>query len=119
MIGDKIYDLLPAEWPKVLGELPGTRDVVVGILEYDSDASTEYFGGQTASTIVGPIIKIVVRQRTYQQGQQWSDQVKSILHRYHDDQLLSVLMVGSPTYLGKSPKGLYEFQVTFRTQVEE
>lgn len=119
MIAEKIYDLLPEEWPKVIGDLPATNNVAVGIMEYSGNVSTEYFGPQTGCSIVSPVLKIVVRHNSYETGQQWSEQIKQTLHRYHDDALLSVLMVGSPVYLGRSTEKLHEFQVTFSTQVKE
>lgn len=119
MISEHIYDLLPREWPKVIGDLPATNSIAVGIMEYDGATSTEYFGARDASSIYGPIIKIVIRHTSYETGQQWIQTVRNTLHRYHDDTLLSVLLVGAPIYLGRSVEKLHEFQVTFKTQVKE
>jgi hypothetical protein len=119
MIADRIYDLLPSDWPLVIGSLPSTHDEVVGIFEYDGATSTEYFATKNASSIYQPIIQIVIRAKSYEVGTQWAEEIKETLHRYHDDYLLSVLLVGTPVYLGRTPEKLHEFQVTFRTQVKE
>ena len=119
MIAEKIYDLLPEEWPKVIGDLPATNNVAVGIMEYSGNVSTEYFGPQTGCSIISPVLKIVVRHNSYETGQQWATEVKDILHRYHDDKLLNVLLVSTPIYLGRSPEKLHEFQVTFNTIIKE
>ena len=119
MIAERVYELLPTEWPLVIGDLPSTSSVVVGIMEYDGATSTEYFGGKDSSSIYGPIVKIVIRHTSYATGQQWATQIKDTLYRYHDDSILSILLVGAPIYLGRSPEKLHEFQVTFRTQVKE
>ncbi|MGN1230067.1 MAG: minor capsid protein [Prevotella sp.] len=119
MIAERIYNLLPADWPKVIGDLPATNSVAVGIMEYDGATSTEYFGDRNTSSLFSPIIKIVIRHTSYEIGQQWATAVRDTLHRYHDDTLLSVLLVGAPMYLGRSAEKLHEFQVTFRTQEKE
>ena len=119
MIAEKLYNLLPAEWPKVLGDLPATSQEVVGIVEYDGATSTEYFGPADSSSVLAPIVKVVIRSLGYEQGQLWANAVKSTLHRYHDDTMLSVLLVGAPMYIGRTTEKLHEFQVTFKIQVKE
>jgi hypothetical protein len=120
VVAEKIYNLLPLEWPRVIGDLPSTNDVVVGIMEYDGATSTEYFGAVNC-TVFNPIVKIVIRHTSYPEGQQWSEEVKELLHRYHDegDGILSILMVGTPIYLGRNEQKLHEFQVTFNISVKE
>lgn len=119
MIAEKIYSLLPQDWPLVIGDLPATKNVVVGIVAYDGATSTEYFGTKTDSSIFSPIVKIVIRHTSYETGSQWLTQVRDELHRYHDDTALSILMIGAPMYLGRTSEKLHEFQVTFRAQVKE
>jgi hypothetical protein len=128
MVAEKIYDLLPQKWPLVLGDLPATADVVVGIIEYDGATSTEYFGGgdryaynETPKSIFNPIVKIVIRHESYSEGQTWAEEVKNTLHRYYDEYtgILSILMVGTPMYLGRNEQKLHEFQVTFNITVKE
>lgn len=120
MIAEKIHDLLPQEWPLVIGDLPSTADVVVGIVEYDGATSTEYFGA-TNESLFNPIVKIVIRHSSYPTGQKWSDEVKNVLHRYRNEDIgiLSILMVGTPMYLGRNEQKLHEFQVTFNITVKE
>lgn len=120
MIAEKIQKLLPLEWPLVIGDLPSVKDVVVGIMEYDGATSTEYFG-QASKSLFNPIVKIVIRHTSYSLGQQWAEEVKDILHRFHDESIgiLSILMIGSPMYLGRNEQKLHEFQVTFNISVKE
>lgn len=119
MIAETIKELLPQTLPVVVGDLPATAQTVVGVVEYDGNTSTEYFGERKSSSIFQPIVKVVVRHTDYETGDDWIKQVQDALHRYHDDFFLSILMVGSPTYLGRSAEKLHEFQVIFRTQIKE
>lgn len=121
MIAEKIYDMLPQEWPLSIGDLPSTNDVAVAIMEYDGATSAEYFGPRDSSnsSIFNPIVKIVVRHDSYVTGQTWCETIKDTLHRYHDDYFMSILLVGVPMYLGRNEQKLHEFQVTFQTQVKE
>lgn len=128
MVAEKIHELLPQEWPLVIGDLPATAEDVVGIIEYDGATSTEYFGASDrfayspiAKSLFNPIVKIVIRHSSYSTGQSWADEVKNTLHRLHDEYsgILSCLMVGTPMYLGRSEQKLHEFQVTFNITVKE
>lgn len=128
MVAEKIYDLLPQEWPLVIGDLPSTSNTVVGIVEYDGATSTEYFGGSdrfaydvSAKSIFNSIVKIVIRHESYSEGQAWAEEVKDTLHRYHNeyDGILSCLMAGVPMYLGRDEQKLHEFQVTFNISIKE
>lgn len=120
MVAEKIRDLLPQDWPLVLGDLPSTNDVVVGIIEYDGDGSTEFFG-KVHESLFNPIVKIVIRHTSYPEGQELADAVKDTLHRFHnkDIGILSILMVGTPMYLGRNAQKLHEFQVTFNISTKE
>lgn len=120
MVAENIYDLLPMDLPKSIGDLPSTATDAVAIIEYNGGTSTEYFGKyDQTNSIFNPIIKIVVRNASYATGSEWSESIGKLLHRYHDDTFLSILMVGSPIYLGRDEQKLHEFQVTFTTQVRE
>ena len=120
MIADYIAKILNDGGLSVkVGDLPSAPDDCTAVIEYSSDINTEYFGGSFDSTISGPVIKVVTRSSTYPQGRDIAESIKTILHRYHDDTLLSVVMVGSPIYLGKGDNKLHEFQVTFKTEIKE
>ena len=120
MIAEKIHDLLPQEWPLVIGDLPSTYEVAVGVIEYSGATSTEYFG-RAQGSLFNPIIKIVIRHKSYPEGQAWAEAVKNTLHRYHNEDLgiLSILMVGAPIYLGRNAQKIHEFQVTFNILTKE
>lgn len=120
MVAEKIYDLLPQEWPLVIGDLPSAKDVAVGIIEYDGATSTEYFG-EINKSMFNPIVKIVVRHTSYLEGRRWADEVRNLLHRYHNEDIgiYSCLLVGAPIYLGRSEQKLHEFQIIFNISVKE
>jgi hypothetical protein len=120
MVAEKIHDLLPQEWPLFIGDLPSTSDVAVGIVEYDGATSTEFFGA-TNNSLFNPIVKIVLRHTEYSIGREWSKIIQDTLHRYHNEDtgILSILMVGSPMYLGRNEQKLHEFQVTFNISIKE
>lgn len=120
MVAEKIYDLLPQEWPRVVGDLPATNDIAVAIVEYDGAASTEFFGA-TNRTVFNPIVKVLIRHESYPMGQEWSEIVKDTLHRYHNEDIgiLSILMVSQPIYLGRNAQKLHEFQITFNISTKE
>lgn len=111
-----IYDLLPNDFKKVIGDLPGTQEDVVAIVLFNGSGNDEYFG---FTTVYRPIIKIIVRNRSYEVAQQWVKTIKDTLHRHQDDYFLSILMQGYPLYLGKSEQKLHEFQITFNIRVKE
>lgn len=120
MVANSIYDIvstLESSWPLFIGDLPSTKEECICILEYDGYSSTEYF--KQYGSILNPLIKIVIRTDSYEAGKSYSNRVKEILHRYHGDSILSILIVGAPMYLGRSETKLHEFQVTFQVQVKE
>lgn len=100
-----------------MGDLPATNREAIAIMEFDGDVSTEYFGTKETSSIFNPIVKIVVRTASYATGKEWAEQIKELLHRYHDDTFLSIMIVGDILDLGRDPQKLHEFQLTFKTQV--
>lgn len=115
MVADKIYDLLPSDLPKVIGDITELRVSAVGIMEYDSGVNAEYFG----ATLEQPVVKIVARATTYQEGQEWITVCRDAIHRYHDDFFLSIMQVGSSVYLGQNTERMHEFQAVFNIQVKE
>ena len=119
MIEDRILGLLPSSLPATIGDLPGTSQNAVCIMLYNGNPNTEYFGSSDSSTVYQPIVKIVVRNQSYEQAASWIKLIKEALHRHVDDYFMSILLVGSPLYLGKSDQKLHEFQIVFRIQVKE
>lgn len=124
MLEDILLGLLPAKlYPfATIGDLPGTQKDEICLMLYDGMSNAEYFGGRKGSTIYQPIVKVVVRNNSYEVAKQWVEDVKDAFHRYTDEnrgEVLSILMVGSPMYLGRSPQKLNEFQVTFNIQTKE
>lgn len=115
MVAERIYDLLSPSLPKTIGDLPSTTKDAVAIMEYDGYDSTEYLGMKTS--VFQPVVKIVARTGDYSRGSSWVDDIAEQLHKYSDDDFLSIMLVGTPVYLGRDEQKLHEFQVTFRTQV--
>lgn len=116
MVEEHIYNLLPATLPKVVGDLPATASNAVAIMLYNGVENLEYF---QCDTIYKPVVKIVVRNASYEAAQQQILDIRNTLHKHSDDVLLSVYMQGYPIYLGKDSQKLHEFQVVFNIQVKE
>lgn len=127
MIEDSILGLLPLELLPfaTIGDLPGTQKNEIGLIFYDGATNTEYFGPRVGSTVFQPIMKCVARNSSYEVAKEWIESIKNALHRYSDSgeglegEILSILMVGSPMYLGRNEQKFHEFQVTFNIQVKE
>lgn len=117
MLAERVFDLLPETLPKYIGDLPSTADNAVALIEHDGYDNTEYFA--TYSTLYAPLLRIIVRHSSYATAEHWVQTICKALHRYHDDTLLSVLLVGTPVYLGRGSTKLHEFQITFKFQVKE
>lgn len=116
MVEQHISDLLPDNYKKVIGDLPGTHYNSVSIVLFDGAGTSEYFGFQT---IYRPVVKIIVRNSDYAVAQRQVDAIKKTLHKHQDDYFLSILLQGYPLYLGKSEQKLHEFQIVFNIQVKE
>lgn len=119
MIAEHIRSLLPAEWPVTIGDLPSPNVSAVGIVELNGNFNAEYFGPQQGCSIMQPLVKLIFRNQSYEELSTWVEEAKQILHRYHDDTFLSVLLIGSPVYLGRSAQKYHEFQETFQIQLKE
>ena len=122
MIADNVKALLPNDWPLTVGDLPSPNVEAVCLIEFDGYYNTQYFGRGPGTMIGHPLVKIVGRSASYTQGEFWMDESKRILNRYQggeDDEILSITMVGTPTYLGRNLQKFHEFQVTFQVQVKE
>lgn len=117
MIEERIQKLLPATLKSVIGDLPGSTENNVCIMLYDGPGNTEFFGGQDCQTLYNPLVQIVVRHKSYEQGKEWLTQVQYTLHRYHDMYFRSIILVGTPQYLGRSMQKLHEFQILFDVRV--
>lgn len=124
MIADNVRALLPSDWPVTIGDLPSPNVEAVCIIEFDGYYNTQYFGRGPGTMIGHPLVKIIGRSASYQQGEFWMDEAKRRLNRYcsedeDDEEILSITMVGTPTYLGRNNQKFHEFQVTFQVQVKE
>lgn len=121
MIADNVKALLPSSWPTTIGDLPSPNVESVCIIEFDGYYNTQYFGRGPGTMIGHPLVKIVGRSASYQQGEFWMDEAKRLLNRYQSDsgEILSITLVGTPTYLGRNSQKFHEFQITFQVQVKE
>lgn len=121
MIASDIKELLPSEWPVTVGDLPSANVEAIGLIEFDGYFNTMYLGMRYTS-ILQPLVKVVARSKSYAQGEFWVDRAKEILNGYRDpnqEKILSITMVGVPTYLGRNTQKFHEFQVVFQVQVKE
>lgn len=116
MVEQHIYNLLPETLPKVMGELPSTATNAVGIILFNGVANLEYFH---CDTVYQPVVKIVVRNSSYEEAQQQILVIRNALHKHSDDFFMSIFMQGYPVYLGKDDQKLHEFQIVFNIQVKE
>lgn len=106
--------------PHFVGDLPGQTEEGCGMIMLPGDASVEYFSSPTSPvSMFKPLVRFIIRTKTYQKGADWCQAIHQNLHRYHDDQLEQVLSVGAIMALGRTPEKLYEFQMTFRTTLQE
>lgn len=122
MVADKVKALLPSDWPLTVGDLPSPNVEAVCIIEFDGYYNTQYFGRGPGTLIGQPLVKIVGRTASYQTGEFWMEEAKRRLNRYigeDDDEILSITMVGTPSYLGRNSQKFHEFQVTFQVKVKE
>lgn len=116
MVEQHIYDLLPATMPKVVGDLPATADNAVAVVLYNGVANLEYF---QFDTVYQPVVKIIVRNSSYEEAQQQILDIRNKLHKHSDDFFMSIFMQGYPVYLGRDAQKLHEFQIVFNIQVKE
>lgn len=116
MVEQHIYDLLPATLPKVIGDLPSTTTDMVAIILYNGASNLEYF---QFDTVYKPVVKLVVRNRSYEEAQQQIQDIKNALHKHSDDFFMSIYMQGYPVYLGRDEQKLHVFQIVFNIQVKE
>lgn len=122
MVADNVKALLPSDWPLTVGDLPSPNVEAICIIEFDGYYNTQYFGRGPGTLIGQPLVKIVGRTASYQTGEFWMEETKRRLNRYigeDDDEILSITMVGTPSYLGRNSQKFHEFQVTFQVQVKE
>lgn len=111
-------DLLPI----YIGDIPSLDEEAACIQRYDGYPSVEFFGTSQQDSglfILRPLIKVGVRSKAYAVGSSMCEQVKSKLHRYHDEYIISSMIVGDTVYLGRNEHGLCEFQTTFLMDVKE
>ena len=118
MVERRIKNLFPEalKTTTFIGDLPSAPLNAIAIMLYSGAGNAEYFA---TGTVCKPIIKIVVRNSSYEQAQQYIEDIKQVLHRHHDDYFISILMQGYPVYLGKDAQKLHEFQIVFNIKVKE
>lgn len=118
MVEQHIKALFPESLKKFtyIGELPSSPQNVIAVMLFSGSGNAEYF---SFGTVCRPVIKIVLRNQSYEQAQQYIEEIKQVLHRHHDDYFISILMQGYPMYLGKDDQKLHEFQIVFNIKVKE
>ena len=118
MIATKVQQKLEADHIRsFVGELPSTTEDVIAIKEYSNYDNVEYFG--KSNSLEQPVVKVVVRNASYEAGQQLIEAVCNSLHKYRGPGILSSMLIGSAIYLGRGELKLHEFQATFKIHVEE
>lgn len=109
---------LPAEPTVVVGELPSLTSEGIAVHVPSFGPNKEYFKADNASsTMFLPVVRFFVRSANYADGIAWCEALRQTFHRYSDDWICAMFQIGTSIYLGRNPEGLFEFQVTFNTQI--
>ena len=121
MIASKLKDILPSNLPVTVGDLPSPNVEAIGLIEFDGYYNTMYLGMGPSAMVGQPLVKAVARTASYATGEQWMETIKNTLSGYINEQLgiLSITMVGVPTYLGRNTQKFHEFQIVFQIHVKE
>lgn len=117
MIEEYLQDLLKSlKLPITIGDLPGSTENHISLILFGSYHNSEYMGARECTTIYNPIVRFIIRNISYDEGKTWVEKIQYALHRYHDDRIISMFLLGSPHYLGRNEQKLHEFQLTFDVQ---
>lgn len=116
MVEQHIYDLLPSTLPKFIGDLPANVPNAVAIVLFNGSENLSYF---QFGSVFRPVVKIVVRNSSYEEAQQQVSTIKETLHKHSDEYFMSIFMQGYPMYLGKDEQKLHEFQLVFNIKLKE
>lgn len=116
MVERKVKQLLPSGLPIVIGDLPGGTGDSIAIKLFDGSLNEHYFNH---GTVFRPVIKIVIRNKSYEKAHEWIELIKHTLNEYSDDYFMSILLSGYPMYLGKDEQKNHEFQIVFNIRVKE
>lgn len=113
MVADIAYEILKGIVPVVMGELPSVEAVGCGLVEIEGSPSLNYFG--QSSSIHRPLLRVIIRSETAEQGAGYRDSVVQALNKTQlTEQALQCILVHEPLYLGRTANGLYEWQITFQ-----
>lgn len=117
-LGEYIKGILPESVsPVFVGELPSLSTEGVAINLYDGNPNTEFLGMN--NTIYYPLVQIVIRTLTYDKGATFMKDIRETLQYFTSEDIMGILQVGSPLYLGRNEQKLCEFQLTFQIIVKE
>lgn len=121
MVEDLLRDLLPEDLRAfaTIGDLPSFPANAISLVLFDGVGNDEFFGERFDSTIYNYIVKVKVRNNSYEMAKLWIQGVKESFHRYTGLDILSIFMVSAPRYLGRDVQKYHEFQVTFIIKTKE
>ncbi len=113
MVAEIAYNALKSKVPCVIGDLPSIEATGCGLIEIEGSSSLNYFG--TSESIHRPLLRVLIRSNTSEQGLNYSKLVTETLNKKQlsKDALMCVL-VHEPIYLGRTANSLYEWQLTFQ-----
>lgn len=118
MICEYLWGQIPTEVkPRFVGDIPSQSEEGISLSLQDGAETTTFLGQKEA--LYRPYVQCFVRNEDYQKGDGFVDKVVKALDKFHDDMILSCLMVGYPTYLGLNEDKLHEFQIVFQLIVKE
>lgn len=94
------------------GDLPALDLECAALKIVDGYPSSRYFG---ATDLGEPLLEVVIRSKSYSNGQQWYSEIKTLLDRFSNEQvgIISCMLTGSPGYLGKDINEFCEWHMIF------
>lgn len=100
----------------VIGDLPSLVLDCIALRPVDGYKSTYYFGTDPADE---PLIEVVIRNKSYEVGQQLYLATSKALDRYQseDNGIAACFLTGSPGYLGSDENGYHEWHMLFHVTI--
>jgi hypothetical protein len=113
MVAEIVYNTLKTIVPCVIGDLPSIEATGCGLIEIEGSSSLNFFG--TSESIHRPLLRVLIRSNTSEQGLNYSKLVTDALNKKQiSEDALMCILVHEPIYLGRTANSLYEWQLTFQ-----
>ena len=105
--------------PRFVGDIPSQSEEGVSLSMVNGEENVRFFS--TNEVLYRPYIQCFIRTSKYVRGDVFASRVIQALDKFYDldKGILNIVLLGSPTYLGKNEDKLHEFQLTFRSIILE